>query len=384
MKKFTLLFAILSFIFINIELNAQISGSIMHDGIERDYQLFLPSNYQDYVSLPLVFNLHGLDSNGGQQELYSGMSTVADTAKFFVCYANGFKYDGTNQAWNVGWSFGSDKDDVGFLSALIDTLSANYNIDLDAVFSCGMSNGGFMSYKLACELGDRIKAIASVTGSMFSGEVQNCSPSTSIPVMQIHGTADQVVPYNGSTLVNIPIEDLVSLWVDNNNCDLESDTIPVPDIAVDGTTSERIEYNDCDDDSRVVFYKVTNGGHSWPGAFPLPQLGLTSQDFSAANQIWLFFKPYTSPPIIVSNKELVNISQVKVNPNPFDEFINLSSQKGNLKAVKIHNTVGQLVFYQAAIQAINFQVSTTDFQKGVYFITVETTEGNTVLKTIKH
>lgn len=379
MKKLTLFLTVLSFLFTLNDLSAQITGSIIHEGISRSYRLFLPSNYQNYQSLPLVFNLHGFDSNAEQQELYSAMNQVADTAKFFVCYPNGFE-----NAWNVGWEFGSDKDDVGFINALIDTISANYNVNLEAVFSCGMSNGGFMSYKLACELNDRIKAIASVTGAMVLSEAQNCTPGASVPVMQIHGTLDDVVLYNGSPLVNIPIEELVGNWVDINNCVLEADTIPVPDIAPgDGTTSERIEYNDCDDDSRVIFYKITGGGHTWPGAFPLAPLGPTSQDFKASREIWLFFRAYSSP-LIVSNKELLNVARVEAHPNPFDGFIHIESQKGDLKTVSVHNTFGQTVFYQAAINSVGFRVPASGFQSGLYFINIETTEGIAVLKTIKH
>ena len=380
MKKTVLLFVFFAIFSANF-LSAQITGSIMHEGIEREYRLFLPSNYQNYEALPLVFNLHGFNSNGSQQELYTLMNNVADTAKFFVCYAEGHKYNGGDQAWNVGWAIGSNKDDVGFFDKLIDTLSQNYNIDTEAVFSTGMSNGGFMSYKLACELNDRIKAVASVTGSLSPSQDQTCAPEAPIPVMQIHGTADDIVQYNGTAFVSIPIEDLISKWVGFNNCSMESDTIPVPDIDPnDGTTSERIEYNNCDDDSRVVFYKVTGGEHSWPGT-PI-DIAVTSHDFNASHEIWLFFRQYTSP-LIVSNKAPLNIVKVNASPNPFKEYINVESQKGNLKSIKIHNSIGQLVFYRSEINAQNYQVQSADLQKGVYFINIETTEGDAVLKSIK-
>lgn len=377
MKKIILLFTLLISLF-NYNLDAQVSGSFMHDGVMREYRLFLPIDYQSYESLPLVFNLHGFGSNAFEQDIYSGLNNVADTAKFFVCTPQGYE-----NSWNVGWSIGSTKDDVGFIDALIDTISLNYNVDLEAVFSTGMSNGGFMSYKLACELNNRIRAIASVTGSMEPGEAQSCMPETSIPVMQIHGTADDVVLYNGTAFVSIPIEQLISNWVDINECMMDGDTIPVPDIAPnDGTTSERIEYKDCDGDSRVVFYKVTGGGHTWPGA-PI-NIGVTSQDFDASIEIWRFFKPYASP-LILSNEELVNIpAEVDINPNPFRDFLNLECEKDNLKSIKIHNAIGQLVFYQSDINSQKLQVPTSGFQKGVYFINIETTEGVAVLKTVKH
>ena len=383
MKKSLLLFVTFLFSY-TLTLSAQtITGSITHEGIERKYRLFLPSDYNDYESIPLVFNLHGYESNGAQQELYTAMNAVADTAKFFVCYAEGHKFNGADQAWNVGWTIGSTKDDVGFLSKLIDSLSLDYNINLDAVFSTGMSNGGFMSYKLACELNDRIKAIASVTGSMVDSEAQNCSPAASIPVMQIHGTLDPIVGYNGTPFISIPIEELVSNWVGLNECEMTPDTISVPNIDPnDGTTSERIEYNDCDGDSRVVFYKVTGGGHTWPGA--LINIGIaTSQDFEASVEIWRFFRQYTTP-LILSNKEILKTSEVEITPNPFTNFINIKSESGYINSFRVHNAIGKLVRFQTDLNQNIVQLSTSDFEKGIYFISVETDSGISVVKTIKH
>lgn len=382
MKKTLLFLTICATVFnTNIEAQTTEFGSFMYDGKIREYRLFIPSNYQNYEALPLVFNLHGFNSNSLQQELYTGMNQVADTAKFFVCHADGYKYSGDDQSWNVDWGIGSSEDDVGFINALIDTISSNYNVNLEAVFSTGMSNGGFMSYKLACELNDRIRAIASVTGSMSPVQDQNCAPQAPIPVMQIHGTEDNIVQYNGTAFVSIPIEELISKWVGFNNCANLPDTISVPNNdPTDGTTSERIEYNDCNDDSRVVFYKVTGGEHTWPGA--AINIGVTSQDFIASHEIWLFFRQYTAP-LVLSNNELSSIPEVEASPNPFNDYIRLKSQNGTLKSVKIHNSIGQLVFYQGAIFSQKFNVPTSGFQNGVYFINIESTEGNTVLKLVK-
>ena len=379
MKKTLLLFILLATIFYS-NLEAQVTtGSFVHDGVLREYRLYLPPNYQGFESLPLIFNLHGFGSNMLQQDIYSGLNLVADTAKFFICTPQGFQ-----DSWNVGWLIGSTKDDVGFINALIDTISAEYNVDLNAVFSTGMSNGGFMSYRLACELDDRIRAVASVAGGMEEGQTQICSPNAPTPVMQIHGTADDVVLYNGTAFVSIAVENLISQWVDRNGCLMDGDTIPVPDIAPnDGATAERIEYNDCNGESRVVFYKVTGGGHSWPGAPQIPDLDPTCQDFKASHEIWLFFKQYTTPLIPVSNRELVINNEVDVNPNPFNDFLNVESQKGIINSIVVYNAIGQQVFYRSEIRNQNFQIPTSGLQKGVYFINIETSEGVAVLKTIK-
>ena len=151
------LFLLLTSCLLHAVAQETIAIDLEFDGEDRDYRLRIPANFDGETALPLVFNLHGFTSNATQQELYSRMNVVADTAGFFICYANGI-----GAAWNVGWDFGSSADDVGFINFLIDQISAEYPILSDQIYSCGMSNGGFMSYRLACELNQRIAAVASV------------------------------------------------------------------------------------------------------------------------------------------------------------------------------------------------------------------------------
>ena len=165
--------------------------SMQHGGVTRSYRLYVPPSYTGTVPVPLVFNLHGYTSNATQQEFYSGMNAVADTAGFIVCYP-----DGINNAWNSGFTppYHSGVDDVGFISALIDLLGTAYNVNLARVYACGMSNGGYMSFRLACDLDERIAAVASVTGSMSTLQASNCTAARAVPVCQIHGDDDQTVP----------------------------------------------------------------------------------------------------------------------------------------------------------------------------------------------
>ena len=150
------------------------TDSFMHNGIMRTYAINVPDNYHSGVQFPLVLNLHGAGTTGALQRFYSQFDAVSDTGKFLVVYP-----DGINMLWNSGFAapYGSGVDDVGFLSALIDTMHAHYNIDINRVYSTGMSNGGFMSYMLACELNDRIAAIASVTGSFADSALFYCNPT---------------------------------------------------------------------------------------------------------------------------------------------------------------------------------------------------------------
>ena len=214
------------------------------------------------------------------------MNPVADSAGFLVCYPNGVA-----NAWNVGWGFNLPTDDVGFIDTLIDHLAADYNVDLNRVYSCGMSNGGYMSYRLACQLGDRIAAVASVTGSMVPGNPYDCDPPRTVPVLQIHGTADPTVPYNGSPFIARPIEEVLDEWLDRNDCPMTADTTDLPDLDPDDPTSaQRIEWTDCADQTEVLFYKILNGGHTWPGS-PIT-VGVTNRDFDASTEIWEFFSRY--------------------------------------------------------------------------------------------
>ena len=175
-----------------------INETLNHGGLQRDYTLYIPSSYTPGADLPLVLNFHGYTSNAWQQSFYSNFNAVAEAEGFIVVYPDGTLDDQGTTHWNVGWG-GSTVDDIGFTSALIDSISEDYSINQERVYSTGMSNGGFMSYQLACELSDRIAAIASVTGSMNIGWFNSCNPNHPIPVMEIHGDSDLTVSYNASS-----------------------------------------------------------------------------------------------------------------------------------------------------------------------------------------
>ncbi len=328
-----------------------------HDGMTRSYRIHLPPDYSPNSVLPLVLNFHGLGSNAQEQEIYSQFSPVADTAHIIVVYP-----EGIDNLWNVG--FGGTTDDVGFTNDLIDTLHARYNIDLESVFSTGMSNGGYMSYKLACELTGRIQAIASVTGSMVPSQLAACNPSEQIPVMQIHGTADPTVAYNGSTF-GAPIEDVVAFWVGHDNCEPVT-AVDVEDIDMtDGCTAERFDYLTCDGDNEVVFYKIDQGGHTWPGS-PIV-IGSTCQDFDASDEIWKFFYKYRSPNVMVSNNDITSANEIKVTPNPFSDELTINLPTQDLVAINVLDLNGKIV-KTVVERNTEMLVDMQSFVSGIYFI----------------
>ena len=282
--------------------------TLIHDNIERSYILYLPSNYDGANSVPLVLNLHGYSSNAGQQLVYSKFYELADSENFILIHPEGTADNLGFQFWNSGCQFWNinNIDDVGFLNNLIDTIIFQYNIDTEKVYSMGMSNGGFMSYRLACELSDKIAAIASVTGSMCENQITSCSPNKPMPVMQIHGTADLTVSYEGGNFSEFAsIDDVVSYWVGLNNCDFNPILNIVPDNNIlDLCTVEHYFYDNGDNGSSVELYKIINGGHTWPGA-TIPLAGNnTNQDFNASQVIWDFFNKYNINGLIENNSSI--------------------------------------------------------------------------------
>lgn len=300
-----------------------INGTITHDGMDRDYLLYVPESYDADTPTPLVFNFHGLGSSAFQQSFYGSFRQIADTAAFIVVHPDGSLFNGTPH-WNVGgFTIGSTVDDVGFTAALIDSLSAQYNIDPNRVYATGMSNGGYMSFLLACQLGDRFAAVASVTGSMTPSTYNECVPDHPTPVLQIHGTSDGTVPYNGASFSR-SIEDVVDYWVDFNQTDTEPVVIELDDADPnDGSTVEHYIYTGGTNGSTVEHFKVLGGGHTWPGsAFTLPG---TNNDFDASQEIWRFFRQYDLATLsgTSSTNEGSNASTttLKLYPNPASDYL---------------------------------------------------------------
>ena len=126
-----------------------ISDSIVHNNVTRYFTTYIPAVYNSSIPVPLLFNFHGYTSNASQQMWYGDFRSIADTANFLLVHPQGGVDSTGNTHWNVGWN-GSIGDDIGFTAALIDSLSAEYNINQDRIYSTGMSNGGFMSFNLAC------------------------------------------------------------------------------------------------------------------------------------------------------------------------------------------------------------------------------------------
>jgi polyhydroxybutyrate depolymerase len=373
---------LLLFIFPVLTIKGQTSvKSFTFDGIVRSYRIFIPSGYDPAIKHPVVFNLHGNGSNASVQESYSEMNLVADTANFIIIYP-----DGLNNTWNVGFNnpYNSGTKDVGFISALIDTVSANYNVDPLRVYSCGMSLGGFMSYRLACELHERIAAIASVTGLMSSSLPNNCQQDKAVPVLQIHGTDDETVLYNGTnwhTSVNYTMD----YWIQKNSCPTSPIITNIPDIVNEGSTVVKYYYGPCTNNSEVVLFKVENGGHTWPGDIPYAPLGNTNQDIKASIEIWKFFSRHK----LNSTTEVVSLDEKqksKVFPNPFNDKLNITFMESTKpRILSVYNYIGEQVYTESI--APSNKSMTVDLSAqipGLYFMVISGENSKEILKVLKN
>ena len=350
--------------------------SIYHQGGYRTFILHLPANYNSANSYPLILNFHGFNSNALQQEAYTGFDGIADTAGFIVVYPQGI-----NNTWNIA----QGSTDVDFASALIDSLKQDYSIDSTCVYATGMSLGGFLSYVLACDLSGKLAAIAPVAGNMTVAQQADCFPVKGMPVLEIHGQADIVVSYNGGFgLPTVP--ETIAWWVTANSCDTPGIMTPVPDInTADNCTAVKITYGNGMDNSEVIHYRIAGGGHTWPGAIPIPLLGNTCQDFNASVEIWKFFRKYCAS---ITAVDEIESKDFRIYPNPFTDEISVEIRQRNSKsaAVVIRNILGQTVFSDQEIKGNNVFTRTINLRElatGIYFLDMIIEGERTVKKIVK-
>lgn len=360
-------FLVYSLCFLSVQnLWAQTNGSFTFGGQNRTYIAYVPSGYVPGSSLPLVFVLHGFTQSAQAIMNYSGFNTVAEANNFIAVYPNG-----VGNAWNTNSGFpgGSTADDVGFISALIDTMHATYGIDTASVFSCGFSAGGFMSHLLACELGNRITAIAAVGGTMSDAAFNACQPSRPVPVLQIHGTADAVVSYNGS-FANVSVNNTINFWQDFNACPATANTTNLPDLVNEGSTVEHITYAPCAQNTAVELLKVTNGGHTWPGATGTSGIGNTNQDISASAEIWFFFSRFVNPIITGLQPLQIQLQEnpLHIYPNPASQYIVVQSNRA--ATYNILDAMGKPVM-QGTLNPMVTQIDLGNLAAGLYFLEVE-------------
>ncbi|GAA4382426.1 extracellular catalytic domain type 1 short-chain-length polyhydroxyalkanoate depolymerase [Hymenobacter koreensis] len=364
-----------------------VTGSIRHGGVVRDYRLYVPAIYNSTSRpVPLLFNLHGYTSNNVQQEVYGDFRAIADTANFLVVHPNGTVDASGNRHWNTFGPRGSGVDDVAFISALIDSLSARYRIDPNRVYSTGMSNGGFMSYELACQLSGRIAAVGSVTGSMIASRMNTCAPSRPVPIIEIHGTADATVPYSGGTALNfVPIPALLAHWVQVNGCNPTPVVTPVPNTnTTDGSTAERQVWSGGRNGSVVEHYRIIGGGHTWPGA--VFSTGVTNRDINASREVWRFLRGFRLNSLPLAALTGPVNTTVALYPNPSGALLTIRAGGQSLResSVAVFNSLGRRLSVPVrALPDGSLRLNTSGLPAGTYMVRVETARAAQQLKFIK-
>jgi polyhydroxybutyrate depolymerase len=331
---------LMSFLFTVVQAQTTVSGSFVHGGITRTYSFYVPVSYTPGNPVPMVIGLHGLSSSGADFAENRDFRPIADTANFIMVHPDGSSMFGV-KFWNYENILGSTVDDVGFLEALIDTISASYSINSSRIYCTGMSNGSFMAYLLACQ-SNRFAAIGTVTGSMSVDMYDECVPAQPIPVLHIHGTDDSTNPYEGTSTMK-GIDETILFWVDQNNCNPVPAVSSIPDINTsDNATATRYVYSGGINGHTVELFKIIGGGHSWPGWPVSGSSGNTCMDFDATKEIWRFFSQYELNTLASeTNKKIVEVSFW---PNPASREITVQAADNHLiTEIAITDLGGRLI-----------------------------------------
>jgi polyhydroxybutyrate depolymerase len=285
--------------------------TILSGGITRTYRLHIPITYVSGAAAPLLFNLHGGTSNANAQGIVSGMHAKSDTEGFLLIEPEGYGGAFNIRTWNAGNCCGpatnAGIDDVAFTDAMIDNIAADACVDAKRIFATGYSNGAMLSHRLACQLSDRIAAIAPNAGGIGDVnqnvtppvQVFNCSPSRPVPVFEMHGLSDGCYNFNGGVGAGLSSTNFISIpttivgWAFRNGCSMTTATTYQNGNATCAT------YQGCTQGADVTLCTVAGMGHAWPGS-PIYNLaatcgGTTTTDLQGTDALWDFFVAHPMP-----------------------------------------------------------------------------------------
>lgn len=283
---------------------------VRHGGRPRSYLLHVPPHATTGTPLPLLIAFHGGGSSGAVMKDHYGIDRVADRFGYVVAYPNGTGFLKQNVlTWNAGkccgYALEHHINDTGFIAAMIDDVARRIPLDSKRVFVTGHSNGAMMAHRVAIELENRIAAVAAVAGSLVYDARRETIPR---PVLIIHSIDDPRALYQGgenSFFLSLgkrshhePIENTVKWWADNNGCGGAPVFGPVLEKMSSGKkfTAQKIEYDDCRNGGKVIFWKLSGTGHAWPGqerVLPERVMGPYSSVIDANEEIFSFFESVT-------------------------------------------------------------------------------------------
>jgi polyhydroxybutyrate depolymerase len=310
---------------------------------------------------------HGLGGNAQAQMDDHDFRPLADSVGFLVAHPQGAPIIGPGAR---GWNFGNDTlpDDVLFTRAMIDTIAADYNVNLDRVYACGMSFGGFFSIFLAGQLSDRIASVASVAGTVVSAVPDSLiTPERPLSLLQIHGTNDFNVAYNGSP-ISQSVQYILDHFVTHNHCDSTPTTTSLPDTDPnDGSTVEHIVYANGDEGTVVEHFRITGGRHTWPDENTNAQ-GV-NRDINGCEEIWKFFSRFDMNGVLevtTAVEPIVNAIDIKVYPNPTHNYIHFQAENTVLDVTIINSTGQEFLLPVSSFNPQN-KVDVSSLPSGLYF-----------------
>jgi len=385
MTKNVIAIILLTLTGISAHAQQNVQDSLEHQNLQRQYIVHLPPSYNGSVSVAVVIVLHGGGGNFKSVQGFTQMNFVSNQNDFLAVYPQGIGSTPPGYSWADGRNTAADQagiDDVGFMSKLIDTLYNDYNIDTNRIYICGFSNGGFMTQRIACETPELFAAIGGLGCSMDTNLIQTCNPNQAVPMTYFSGTADPEVPYNGGAMNNpavtpiVAVDTAVQFWVKNNNCQTAKPVVNIPDsIPEDSSTVELFKYTDCDCDADFYFYKIINGGHTWPGV-PVPQfpqLGNTNEDIHASYLLWNFFNQFTLCNNVTGLIENEKDNNFSLYPNPTNGSIYIQSEE-NIANIILFDMTGQKKYLN---KPNNGFIDLTNLSAGIYLLRIEFWNGKT-------
>ena len=282
-----------------------VDGTLNFQNRERVYTLHIPDSFDGTEAAPLVVFLHGGGGNAQSAQNFTNFNIFSDAHGFLMLYPQGgFEAMPNSFTWADGRGLAPDVqgiDDVGFINALIEQLKTEYNINERKVYLSGFSNGSFLTQRIAFENNDQFAAIGIIGGTMSQELFNNGDPTRAIPLIYIFGTDDPLVPFDGGFVSDnsnfdpvVGIEDAVDFWIQNNNCQITLPEVKLPNSTItDNSDVTVFEYINGIAETKVKYYQVNGGGHTWPGVqIANPTLGVVNLDFQASEELWFFFNQF--------------------------------------------------------------------------------------------
>ncbi len=246
---------------------------------KRPFDVFVPKSYTGSVAVPLVVLLHGYTVNGALQEVYFRLQPLAEQRGFLYVHPNGLVDPKGNGYWNATDAccnlYGAHVDDSAYLNAVIEKVQHKYNVDPKRIFLVGHSNGGFMSYRMACDHADKIAAIVSLAGATFQDPTR-CRPSAPVNILEIHGTSDPTIHFNGGQIAGHKYpgaRNTVATWAKYNGCGTKRTPRPATldlDSKLTGAETTESAYSGCQPGGAVELWTINAGVHvpALSSAFP--------------------------------------------------------------------------------------------------------------------